>query len=584
MLQCHFEFTCDNHDAHFLLNYLIEHCLARNLMKRAENVVDCKIDHIWIEHDSLIFQFAKSKGLPDGEDHVGPWHVYANPLLPNVCPFLAMAVYLFSYPGILSSNSSLFPGRSQYDRFCKEFRCLLDEFKGDLSVHGFEPTELGTHSTRKGVATAVCSGCTMSPPIVSVCIRAGWTMGGVKDRYLKYEAAGDQFVGRCAAGLDLLSKDFAISPPHWDFSTTENGEPHSPEEEVQLEQELESFLKERLPNYDNIRKATLNLARVLLATVCYHHQYLKATLSQSSLFRASTMFRNIPDNLFKYARVKFPWTQTRYTPLFTGLPPHVLLLADNERIMAKIASIQAGMREDMTALLRDRDPVSNVVSNAILLKLDSISTQIAQSSGRFNGSGGEQMEVDVGGDLHDIVDEEMELHADDTNQSLANETYTARSVRLQRQKEKEKTVVKARRLKVGYFKNKLQVLPANWVFPSMTCYQLVINWLTTDFENNVPAFRLLKAPDVKHLGKSPMTQLRQMRAFMRIVEGLALENHAWPDLNTITCTTVNDMWRKVAPLLFEKYGSESQLNNNFTTGWKSLYNQMSRKGAFVQDG
>ena len=285
------------------------------------------------------------------------------------------------------------------------------------------------------------------------------------------------------------------------------------EEEVQLEQELESFLKERLPNYDNIRKATLNLARVLLATVCYHHQYLKATLSQSSLFRASTMFRNIPDNLFKYARVKFPWTQTRYTPLFTGLPPHVLLLADNERIMAKIASIQAGMREDMTALLRDRDPVSNVVSNAILLKLDSISTQIAQSSGRFNGSGGERMEVDVGGDAHDIVDEEMELHANDTNQSLANETYTARSVRLQRQKEKEKTVVKARRLKVGYFKNRLQVLPANWVFPSMTCYQLVINWLTTDFENNVPAFRLLKAADVKHLRKSSITQLRQMRSF-----------------------------------------------------------------------
>ena len=105
----------------------------------------------------------------------------------------------------------------------------------------------------------------------------------------------------------------------------------------------------------------------------------------------------------------------------------------------------------------------------------------------------------------------------------------------------------------------------------------------TDFENNVPTFRLLKAADVKHLGKSSMSQLRQMRSFMRVVQGLALENHSWPTLNTITCTAVNDMWRKVAPLLIEKYGTESQLNNNFTTGWKSLYNQMSRKGAFVQD-
>ena len=35
----------------------------------------------------------------------------------------------------------------------------------------------------------------------------------------------------------------------------------------------------------------------------------------------------------------------------------------------------------------------------------------------------------------------------------------------------------------------------------------------TDFENNVPAFRLLKAADVKHLRKSSITQLRQMRSF-----------------------------------------------------------------------
>jgi hypothetical protein len=79
-------------------------------------------------------------------------------------------------------------------------------------MYGFELTKSGTHSTFKGVATVVCSGCMMSPPIVLVCIRAGWMMGGVKDHYLKYEAAGDQFVGRCAACLDLFSKDFASSP------------------------------------------------------------------------------------------------------------------------------------------------------------------------------------------------------------------------------------------------------------------------------------------------------------------------------------------------------------------------------------
>ena len=48
-------------------------------MKKAENCVSCKVNHINFEDDCLVFRFAKSKGHQDGEEHVGPWHVYANP-------------------------------------------------------------------------------------------------------------------------------------------------------------------------------------------------------------------------------------------------------------------------------------------------------------------------------------------------------------------------------------------------------------------------------------------------------------------------------------------------------------------------
>ena len=106
-----------------------------------------------------------------------------------------------------------------------------------------------------------------------------------------------------------------------------------------------------------------------------------------------------------------------------------------------------------------------------------------------------------------------------------------------------------------------------------------MNWLTSDFDNNVPAFRLLKAADVKHLGSSSSTQLRQMKSFMRVVEGLAHGVSAWP--STFTSATVNNLWGVVAPLLFEKYGKENKLNH-FTKGWKSFYHQMSKKGAFTK--
>ena len=61
-------------------------------------------------------------------------------------------------------------------------------------------------------------GCTVSPPIVSVSIGDGWVIGEVKEKYLKYEAAGDQYVGRCTSGFDHMSKYFSISLPNVDYT------------------------------------------------------------------------------------------------------------------------------------------------------------------------------------------------------------------------------------------------------------------------------------------------------------------------------------------------------------------------------
>ena len=41
-------------------------------MKRVENCVNAKINHIYFEHDALVFRFAKSKGHQRGEKHIGP--------------------------------------------------------------------------------------------------------------------------------------------------------------------------------------------------------------------------------------------------------------------------------------------------------------------------------------------------------------------------------------------------------------------------------------------------------------------------------------------------------------------------------
>jgi hypothetical protein len=85
-------------------------------MKRAENCMNAKINNIYFQNDSLIFHFAKSKGHQTGEERVGPWHVYANPFKPHLCPVLALARYLFVYPNGLRGDIPLFEGTHQYNQ------------------------------------------------------------------------------------------------------------------------------------------------------------------------------------------------------------------------------------------------------------------------------------------------------------------------------------------------------------------------------------------------------------------------------------------------------------------------------------
>ena len=48
-------------------------------------------------------------------------------------------------------------------------------------------------------------------------------MGPVKDRYIHYEKASGQFVGRSLTGISSLSKQVAVSPAYFDSSGSKRG-------------------------------------------------------------------------------------------------------------------------------------------------------------------------------------------------------------------------------------------------------------------------------------------------------------------------------------------------------------------------
>ncbi|ETV77444.1 hypothetical protein H257_08861 [Aphanomyces astaci] len=180
-------------DSGFVQLYLV---ISWNLMARSKSTETIHIDHISFEEDAIGITYIKSKTDQTGSKRRDPRHVYANPSSPAICTFLAL-------------------GANQRDRFGKALKAL------DYTVLGEAASgTVGTHSIRKGAATFVCSGSTSGPSVISVCLRCGWSLGNVVERYMHYEKAGDQFVGRVVAGLPLNSADFAQLPPH--FDSTDN--------------------------------------------------------------------------------------------------------------------------------------------------------------------------------------------------------------------------------------------------------------------------------------------------------------------------------------------------------------------------
>ena len=85
--------------------------------EKGENCANAKIIHIHFHGDCLVFEFAKPKGYQKGENNLGPWHVYANPLKMWLCPVLSLSRYLFCYPYVLNGYVPLFEGKLQYTRY-----------------------------------------------------------------------------------------------------------------------------------------------------------------------------------------------------------------------------------------------------------------------------------------------------------------------------------------------------------------------------------------------------------------------------------------------------------------------------------
>ena len=194
------------------------HCflvLTWNLSCRAHNTANIRLSEMeWgSTFDAFEIYFAHMKTDQTGDEAKYSRHLYANPCCPLICPVLSLAFYFSCCCNLPQSGESrLFPGRDQYQRFLEMLSRVIRDHEAEVSELGVNPQMIGTHSIRKGAVTYMLS-LPGGPSISSACICAGWTMGSVKDVYMRYLSSGDQFVGRCLTMLPLLRMEFASSPP-----------------------------------------------------------------------------------------------------------------------------------------------------------------------------------------------------------------------------------------------------------------------------------------------------------------------------------------------------------------------------------
>ncbi|KAG6941530.1 hypothetical protein JG688_00018620 [Phytophthora aleatoria] len=216
----------------------------------------------------------------------------------------------------------LFPGAYAKIRFGKLLSSLLKK-DGTSKTYG-------THSVRKGVATFACGGSTGGPSI---------------DRYFRYEAAGDQFLGRVVAGLPVNDSKFAALPPH--FSKIH-------------ETIVNSGVKNMFPRMDE-DKTFGRILQLCLASLVYHAEYFLDKLpSNHPLTYIFTNASVLHDLRAKLEDGEPEWMQP------TGIPPHIELYKKLDSQQRSIDALLSILEHRMEQVLERKGVVAGNITRQML--------------------------------------------------------------------------------------------------------------------------------------------------------------------------------------------------------------------------
>lgn len=327
-------------------SYILAHAmgiLSWNLMSRGSESASISLNHMEWLGDALIVYYPVSKTDQLGARASEFRSVYANPDKPMICPILALAMYWLLYP-FDPNDHFLFPkGLSSFKIYQDKSQKIMDGRNATVSKllrdRGLSSSDFGSHSKRKGCATYVCNGTPNGASHAAISHRLGHSLGRVGDIYFtksSYAPAGDQQVGRLAAGLPPNSPSFASLPPR--FMT------HS--------DRVSSLICDLFPYHPPTLREVLKFA---LASLVYHSSFLRDKLPESHPIFRNQIFcdDSLIPSLLPLIRSGPACPDDVMTA--TGIPAYVMLID-------KVSDVTPSVLNGVSKLLDEREVLSSNIT------------------------------------------------------------------------------------------------------------------------------------------------------------------------------------------------------------------------------
>ena len=157
--------------------------------------------------------------------------------------------------------------------------------------------------------------------------------------------------------------------------------------------EMVAFIEDNFLRRTDVYIPTFDVIIFLYACLCFHFTQIDTNIHKNHHFQASPFFiaAGRAKHINKFSITKYLWTSTTYTPCFTGIPPHVILMLEIESLKATFENHTRDIVQEMRNELNERN-VSGYLhkSGCVLDKIKADNeyflSKLENLSGKYNSN------------------------------------------------------------------------------------------------------------------------------------------------------------------------------------------------------